>query len=315
MIVVTGGAGFIGSHLADRLVRDGHRVRILDDYSSGAPNNLVSVKKDAELIEGDIRDPRVLREAMTGAEIVFHQAARCSVPRSIEYPEETNDVNITGTLNVLRAAKAAGVKRVVFASSSSVYGSNPAMRKKEDMPTYPSSPYAISKLAGEHYCKVFHHIYGLETVTLRYFNVFGPRQSWLSPYSAVIPRFINGLLENKPLTIYGDGEQSRDFTYVQNVVEANVLVMKSVVEGEAINIACGQSATINELASHLTQLMGAKPQIVYTSPREGDVLHSLADVSKARATLGYVPETSLAEGLRQTLAYTRNNLDGCTSEI
>lgn len=303
-VLVTGGAGFIGSHLVLRLVEDGHSVRVVDDFSTGKPENLSAIGREVQLFEGDIRDFAIVERAVRGVEVVFHQAARCSVPRSVEDPLATNEVNVTGTLNVLLAAKDGGVRRVVFASSSSVYGADPTLPKREDMPTEPLSPYAVSKLTGEHYCRVFNQLYGLETVALRYFNVFGPRQSWDSQYAAVIPRFTQAILNGQPVTVYGDGEQSRDFTYVDNVVDANVLAMRSPTGmGEAFNIACAATITINQLIRDLAGLIGRKADVVYQGARSGDIRHSLADIGKAMSMLGYQPRVDFLEGLRRTVAW------------
>src|SRR5438128_539172 len=246
--LVTGGAGFIGSHIAERLVRDGHRVRVLDDFSSGKEANLESFLGAVEIIQGDIRDVRLLNEASKGVDIVFHEAALGSVPRSVADPLSTHEVNITGTLNVLLAAREAGVKRVVYASSSSVYGETPVLPKREEMTPQPLSPYALSKLVGEHYASVFKHVYNFEVVSLRYFNIFGPRQDPESQYAAVIPRFITALLDGKSPVVYGDGLQSRDFTFVDNVVNANLLAAEAEgAAGQAFNVACGGRYTLLDL--------------------------------------------------------------------
>jgi UDP-glucose 4-epimerase len=300
-VLVTGGAGFIGSHLVEELVGAGHRVRVMDDFATGRRDNLHHLTEHIELIENTILDPDALRRAMVEVELVFHQAAIPSVPRSVRNPLISNDVNVTGTLNVLIAARDAGVRRLVYAASSSAYGATPGDARVETMRTQPMSPYAVAKLAGEHYCQVFARIYGLETVCLRYFNVFGPRQDPNSEYAAVIPRFITALLEGHPLTIYGDGTQSRDFTYVGNVVAANLLAMTAQgVSGEVFNIGCGQQTSLNELARQLGQIAAVAPHIAYVPARTGDVLHSLADISKAQSLLGYQPTVSVLSGLRKT---------------
>jgi UDP-glucose 4-epimerase len=300
-VLVTGGAGFVGSHLAERLAGLGHRVRVLDDFATGSRQNLHSFLGEIELIEDSILNPAALSRAMAGIEVVFHEAAIPSVPRSVRDPARSNEVNVTGTLNVLLAARDAEVRRLVYASSSSAYGAAPGAARTETMPTQPMSPYAVAKLAGEHYCQVFERVYGLETVCLRYFNVFGPRQDPASEYAAVIPRFMIALLEGRPLTIFGDGQQSRDFTYVGNVVAANLLAMTAPnASGEVFNIGCGQQTSLNELARRLGQLAGIKPALEYLPARSGEVLHSLADISKARAILGYEPAIPLELGLQRT---------------
>jgi nucleoside-diphosphate-sugar epimerase len=307
-ILVTGGAGFIGSHLVERLVKEGHKVRVIDNFSTGRRENLAAVAGQIELIEGDIRDFQAVCQAARGCDVIFHEGALCSVTRSVEKPLDTNAVNIDGTLNVLLAARDEGVKRVVCASSSSVYGDNPTLPKKETQTAAPSSPYAITKLTGELYCRVFYQLFGLETFSLRYFNVFGPRQEPDSPYAAVIPRFIAALLKGKPPVIEGDGQQSRDFSYIDNVVEANLAAMKAQAGfGEAFNVACGQSTTVVELADHLAQLLGIAIQPVHVAPRPGDVRHSLADISKAEALLSYRPRVDSITGLKYTVDWYRKH--------
>jgi UDP-glucose 4-epimerase len=303
-VLVTGGAGFIGSHLVEGLVGSGHSVRVLDDFATGCRENLHNLEREIQLQEGSILDPGALRRAMEGVEVVFHQAAIPSVPRSVRNPELSHEVNVSGTLKVLAAARDLGVRRVIYAASSSAYGSTSGDARVETMPTRPMSPYAVAKLAGEQYCQVFARIYHLETVCLRYFNVFGPRQDPHSEYAAVIPRFMSALLEGRPLTIYGDGSQSRDFTPVGNVVAANLLAMVAPgVSGEVFNIGCGQQTSLNELAQLLGQLAGAEPAIASMPARTGDVPHSLANIDKARLLLGYDPVVSLRVGLRRTWEY------------
>ena len=311
--LVTGGAGFIGSHIVERLARGGHNVRVIDNLSTGKKENLEPVLSKIEFIESDVRDLELLREAMDGIDYVLHQAAIPSVPRSVEDPLTTNSVNVEGTLNVVVAARDAGVKRLVYASSSSVYGDSPKLPKQEIMPPRPRSPYAVSKFSGELYCQVFHRVYGLETVCLRYFNVFGPRQDPNSQYSGVVAKFITSLLEAKALTIFGDGEQTRDFSYVENVVEANLLAARvNGVAGEVFNIACGNRLSVNELARLLAGIVGADPQLEprYAAPRPGDVLHSQADISKARDFLGYEAEVHIREGLERTVEWYRERAIG-----
>ena len=305
-MLVTGGAGFIGSHLAARLVELGHDVRVLDNFATGRRSNMDAIGGEVELVEGDIQSYERAHKAVRGCEIVFHQAALPSVPRSIQDPLTSNATNVIGTLNVLLAARDEGVRRVVCASSSSVYGANPTLPKREDMAAVPISPYATAKLASEGYCRSFGIGYGLETVALRYFNVFGARQDPTSQYAAVIPNFINALLVNESVTIFGDGEQSRDFTHVDNVVQANLLAMDAPdVSGKVYNIACGNKVTLNELVAELHELIGADAKTIYAPARPGDVPHSLASLERARAELGYEPEVGLREGLSRTIAHYR----------
>jgi UDP-glucose 4-epimerase len=315
-VLVTGGAGFIGSHLAARLVTDGHTVRLLDNFATGRRSNIDAIGGDAELVEGDIQSYERAHNAVRGCELVFHQAALPSVPRSIQDPLTSNATNVVGTLNILLAARDEGVRRVVFASSSSVYGANPALPKHEDLPALPISPYATAKLASEGYCRSFGVGYGLETVALRYFNVFGPRQDPTSQYAAVIPNFIAALLENRPVTIFGDGEQSRDFTHVDNVVQANLLAMDAPeVTGKVFNVACGRKVTLNELVAELQELIGSDADTIYAPARPGDVRHSLADLTRARAELGYEPEVALREGLGRTIDHYREQREAHPSAL
>jgi UDP-glucose 4-epimerase len=301
--LVTGGGGFIGSHLTHRLVADGHEVRVLDNFATGRRGNLLPLADDMELVEGDLQSYERVHNAVRDCDVVFHQGALPSVPRSVQDPLTSNATNVIGTLNVLLAARDAEVRRVVFASSSSVYGKNPELPKREDLTPLPISPYAVAKLACEGYCRSFSDVYDLETVSLRYFNVFGPRQDPLSQYAAVIPRFMTSLLEGRPPTVFGDGEQSRDFTYVENVVEANLLAAASEDGvGETFNIACGQRVTLNELVDQLRRLTGADVEIRYEPPRPGDVKHSQADIARAGRVLGYRPAVGFEEGLSRTLA-------------
>ncbi len=302
--LVTGGAGFIGSNIVTALVDKGRQVRVLDNFSSGRKENLAPVWDDIELIEGDIRDLTTVQRSLRGVEYVLHQAAVPSVPRSIEDPLESNASNITGTLNVLLASKESRVRRFIFASSSSVYGDTPVLPKTEHMPPSLLSPYALNKLTGEYYCKLFSSIYGLETVSLRYFNVFGPRQNPESEYAAVIPRFITAFLLKRPAVIYGDGEQTRDFTYIDNVVEANLLALEAPqVAGQIVNIASGERISLNQLVAHLEALTGENLPPTYTDPRVGDVRHSLADITLASELLGYHPLVDWKTGLQRTLAW------------
>jgi nucleoside-diphosphate-sugar epimerase len=298
--LVTGGAGFIGSHIVEELLNRGEFVRILDNFSTGRRQNISPFidNPNFELIEGDLRSYHIVREAVKGIDYVLHEGALPSVPRSVKDPITTNDINVNGTLNILDASINAGVKRVIFASSSSIYGNGEELPKREDMKPAPESPYAISKYAGERYCQIFTKLYGLETVCLRYFNVFGPRQDPNSQYSAVIPKFIQLIKEGQSPIIYGDGEASRDFTYVANVVNANLLscTAKDAV-GEVFNIACGVGVTINQLVKKITDLCGNNIKPIYKDPRLGDVKHSYASIEKAKARLGYSAMISFDEGL------------------
>jgi UDP-glucose 4-epimerase len=301
-ILVTGGAGFIGSHLVEHLLGTGFKVRVLDNFSSGRRDRLLHLADDVELIEGDVQSYERAHNAVRDCEIVFHQAALPSVPRSVQDPLTTNAVNVIGTLNVLLAARDSGVRRVIYASSSSVYGLHGDLPKREDQPVFPASPYAVGKLAGEGYCRSFSEVYGLETVMLRYFNIFGPRQDPLSQYSAVIPRFITALDAGQRPTIYGDGEQSRDFTYVDNVVAANLLALDADVSSrQTFNIACGERVTLNSLVRELQRLTGSDSEPIYEAARPGEVRHSHADIERAEQHLGYRPVTRLADGLARTL--------------
>jgi nucleoside-diphosphate-sugar epimerase len=308
-VLVTGGGGFIGSHLAARLASLGHSIRILDNFATGRRSNVLALTGEIELVEGDIQSYERVHNAVAGCEVVFHQAALPSVPRSVADPLTSNATNVTGTLNVLLAARDAGVRRVVFASSSSVYGATKELPKREDMAPLPVSPYAVAKLACEGYCRSFGEVYGLETVALRYFNVFGPNQDPRSQYAAVVPNFITAVLTNEPPTIFGDGEQSRDFTYVENVVEANMLAMDAdVAPGRVYNVACGQAVTLNQLFAELRELVDSDLEPVYVPPRAGDVRHSLADLTRTRHDLGYEPSVELREGLSRSIKDLRDRL-------
>jgi len=299
--LVTGGAGFIGSNTVDELVRRGHDVVVLDDLSTGKAENLVEVQEKVELRRHSVTDLDRLREACRGVDYVLHLGARTSVPRSVKDPLETNRVNVDGTLNVLVAARDAKVKRVVFAGSSSVYGETPTLPKREDMPAAPISPYGLSKLAGEIYGQVFQRCYGLEFVSLRYFNVFGPRQDPGSPYSGVLSLFNAAILTGTQPTVYGDGEQSRDFTYVGNAVEANLLACESKrAAGLAINIGTGSRYTLNQTLTLLEKITGRPAKAKYGPPREGDIHDSQADISRAKDVLGYNPRFGFEEGLKNT---------------
>jgi UDP-glucose 4-epimerase len=302
--LITGGGGFIGSNLAHALVARGKSVRILDDFSTGRWQNLRGIEDRIEIVRGDIRDPKVVAEAVHGTEIILHQAALNSNPRSIQEPGPTNAVNVVGTLHLLEAARTAGARRVVYASSSSVYGDTPGLPKTEDVPLSPKAPYGVSKLAAECYCRVFTQVYGLETVSLRYFNVFGPRQHPDSEYAAVIPRFLRRMLAGKRPVIFGDGEQSRDFTAIENVVAANLLAAETGRGiGEVFNVACGQASTLNQLVTWLNQLLGTDLSPIYEPPRPADIRYSFASIHKAEAVLGYRPHRDIREGLRQMIEW------------
>ena len=301
--LITGGAGFIGSHLADHLAGI-HELVIIDDLANGKMENIRHLVESGTVsfIHGSVTDPSLLRECMEGVDGVFHEAALVSVLRSVKDPVSTNEANVTGTLRVLVAAREAGVKGVVFASSSSVYGDSPVLPKREDMPPMPKSPYAISKVAGEHYMRVFSELYGIRTVSLRYFNVFGPRQDPDSPYAAVIPRFITRVLRGEPLVIHGDGGQTRDFTYVRDVVQGNLRAMESGARG-VFNLACGERNSILDLARTIMAIAGREVPVHHEEPRPGDIRDSLADISAARGRLKYAPGYNLRTGLEETVPW------------
>src|SRR5215211_1268479 len=303
-VLVTGGGGFIGSHLVERLLAEGYGVRVLDNFATGHRENLSAVLEDVELVEGDIQSYERVHNAVRGCDLIFHQAALPSVPRSIQDPLTSNAANVIGTLNVLLAARDSGVRRVVFASSSSVYGSVPDLPKREDLPTLPISPYAVAKLAGEGYCRSFTEVYGLETVALRYFNVFGSRQDPLSQYAAVIPNFITGALRGEAPVIFGDGEQSRDFTHVDNVVEGNIRAMSAPgIAGRAYNVACGDRISLNDLVAAIGRALGRSIEPRYEAPRPGDVKHSMADSSRAREDVGYEVVVPFEDGLARSVRH------------
>jgi nucleoside-diphosphate-sugar epimerase len=304
--LVTGGAGFIGSHLTEELVRRGHRVRVVDNLSTGFRRNLDQVSGSVAFLEGDLADGDVCRKAVEGVDYVLHQAAIPSVPRSVNDPITSNRANIDASLNVLVAARDAGVKRLVYAGSSSAYGDTPTLPKREDMPPSPLSPYALQKRVVEQYCQMFTRLYGLETVSIRYFNVFGPRQDAASQYSSVISRFAAALLEGVRPTIYGDGEQTRDFTYVANIVDGVLRACEAPrVVGEVINVATGGRTSLNELLRTMNRIVGSRIEALHEPARAGDVRDSQADISKAADLLGYVPGVTLEEGLKKTLAWAR----------
>ena len=308
IVLVTGGAGFIGSHIASTLAAAGARVRIIDDLSTGYLHNIEAISGEVDFVQGTLTDSSVLKRSLEDVEVVFHEAAIPSVPRSVEDPSMTHAACVDATFNLLNLAREQNVKRVVYAASSSAYGDQPTLPKVEDMLPEPLSPYAVAKLVGEYYCQVFYRVYGLETISLRYFNVFGPRQDPSSQYSGVISRFISALLKDERPVIYGDGEQSRDFTYIENVVDANLKASQSIKGiGEVLNIANGERITLNQLLAELKDLTG-KLEVVadYQAQRRGDVRHSLADITRAREYLNFEPRIGLREGLRLTIDWWKN---------
>lgn len=301
--LITGGAGFIGSNIARKLLEDGHTVRILDNFSTGRIENLEEIRREIELIDGDIRDYWTVAGAVRGIDYVLHQAALPSVPRSVANPLTSNEVNVVGTLQVLEASRHAGVKKLVAASSSSVYGETPELPKRETMTLSPLSPYAVTKLTGEHYCRVYWQLYKFPTVSLRYFNIFGPRQSPKSEYAPVVPKFITAFLENRKPVVYGDGEQSRDFTYIDNCVQANILAaLNDEIVGDAFNVACGGQFTLNQMLDQLRQVMGVDIGAMYEETRAGDIKHSFAAIDKLKR-FGYNPTVDFSEGLRRTVEF------------
>jgi len=307
--LVTGGAGFIGSNLVDELLRRGHRVRVLDNLSTGRPENLAAVRERIDFFNADICNLETIRPCFAGVDYVLHLAALPSVPRSVADPISANRVNIEGTLNVLLAAREAGVKRVVFAASSAAYGDNPILPRVESHEPRPMSPYALTKVAGEYYCQIFTRLYGVEAVALRYFNIFGPRQNPHSQYSGVLSKFIAAYIEGTTPTIFGDGEQSRDFTYIDNVVDATLRACTAPnAPGRAINVGVGGRFTLNQTIALLNQIFGKQVTPRYDPPRSGDVLHSQADISLARQVLGYEPKVPYEQGLKKTVEWYRAEL-------
>jgi nucleoside-diphosphate-sugar epimerase len=307
--LVTGGAGFIGSNICKRLVEEGCFVRIVDNLLTGKKSNLDTFIDKVEFVEADMGDDTVARSAMKDIDVVVHQGALPSVPRSVDDPAATHKYCVDATFTLLLAARDAGIKRFVYASSSSAYGDTPTLPKIETMSPAPLSPYAVGKLVGEYYCSVFHEVYGLETISLRYFNVFGPYQDPTSQYAAAIPAFVTAILKNEPPTIYGDGEQSRDFTYVDNVVEANLLAARAKhTAGEVLNIACGEAVTVNKIIDMINEILDKKIKPIYTDPRPGDVKHSLADITAAEKLLGFKPIVEFKDGLKSAIEWYRENL-------
>jgi nucleoside-diphosphate-sugar epimerase len=307
--LVTGGAGFIGSNICRRLVSEGFFVRVVDNLMTGKKSNLSDIIDKLEFIEADMGDEVVARAAMKDIEVVLHQGAIPSVPRSVEDPAATHQHCVNATFTLLLAARDAQIKRFVYAASSSAYGDTPTLPKVETMPALPLSPYAAAKLVGEYYARVFYEVFGLETISLRYFNVFGPYQDPASQYAAAIPAFVTSILKDEPPTIYGDGEQTRDFTFIDNVVEANFLAARAKhVAGEVVNVACGERLTVNEIIEMINELLGKDIKPIYTDPRPGDVKHSLADITLAEKTIGYKSIVPFKEGLEKSIVWYRNNL-------
>ncbi len=307
--LVTGGAGFIGSNICSKLISRGCFVRVVDNLLTGKKSNLAAISNKIEFIEADMGNPDVARQAMRGIDVVLHQGALPSVPRSIDDPAATHRNCVDATFTLLLAARDAKIKRFVYAASSSAYGDTPILPKIETMPVNPLSPYAAAKLMGEYYCSVFYKVFGLETISLRYFNVFGPHQDPTSQYAAAIPAFVTSILKDKPPTIYGDGEQSRDFTYIENVVEANLLAAGAKqTKGEVVNIACGEAITVNEIVAMINKITGKSVKPKYVPARKGDVKHSLADITAAKKLIGFKPVVSFKDGLKKAIEWYRDNL-------
>ncbi|MHC4658313.1 MAG: SDR family oxidoreductase [Planctomycetota bacterium] len=307
--LVTGGAGFIGSNICKRLVSESCFVRVVDNLLTGKKSNLTGIIDKIEFLEADMGDEKIARSAMKDIDVVLHQGALPSVPRSIDDPTATHKHCVDATFTLLLAARDAGIKRFVYASSSSAYGDTPTLPKVERMQPEPLSPYAVGKLVGEHYAKVFYNVFSLETISLRYFNVFGPHQDPTSQYAAAIPAFVTAILQDEPPTVFGDGEQSRDFTYIDNIVEANLLAAKvKHTAGEVVNIACGQAITVNAIIDAISDLVGKGVAPIYTNPRPGDIKHSLADISLAQSLIGYKPTVPFKPGLQKAIDWYRENL-------
>ena len=308
--LVTGGAGFIGSHITDALMADGNKVRVLDNFETGRDENLAQHAGKVEVVRGDVRDEEIVARCMDGIDYVYHEAALPSVKHSLSDPKMCNSASVDGTLNVLLAARKAGVKRIMYASSSALYGDSPVIPKREDMWVLPSSPYGVAKFTAEMYCRVFHICFGTETVCLRYFNVFGPRQSPSSVYAGVMPIFVSMLMAGKQPVIDGDGEQTRDFTYVADVVQANILALtaKDAV-GQTMNVATGKRISVNQLYEEIDAILKTGIKVKHGPPRPGDIKHSVADISLARKLLGYEPRVAFAEGLARTIAWSRQSQD------
>jgi nucleoside-diphosphate-sugar epimerase len=307
--LVTGGAGFIGSNICKRLVRDGFSVRVIDNLLTGKKSNLNSIIGDIDFIEGDMGDYETACDALKGVDVVLHQGALPSVPKSVDEPAATHRHCVDATFNMLLAARDCGVKKFVYAASSSAYGDSPTLPKIETMPTNPLSPYAAAKLFGEYYCSVFNKVFGLDTIALRYFNVFGPFQDPTSQYAAAIPAFVTSILKDTAPTVYGDGEQSRDFTYIDNVVEANLCAARTEdTKGEVVNVACGDSVTVNEIIKMINDIVGKDVKPEYAPTRAGDVKHSMADISKAEKIINYKPVVSFKDGLKKAIKWYSENL-------
>ncbi len=311
MYLITGGAGFIGSNIAEYLLHQGKPVRIFDNFSTGKEENIAEFLDDVELIRGDLRDLDAVKKAVAGVEFILHQGALPSVPISVQDPIGTNECNVGGTLNILVAARDAGVKRVVFASSCAIYGDDPALPKVEQMPSDPISPYALQKLTGEFYCRQFYQLYGLATVSLRYFNVYGKRQDPASLYSAVVPRFLDAIFAGKSPTIFGDGEQTRDFIFVEDVVKANLAALEAENgPGSFVNVASGDRLSINQIVSHISTILGKDIHPVHEPDREGDIRHSYADASKAESVIGFTAETRFEDGLKKYIDWFKKKAGG-----
>lgn len=306
--LVTGGAGFIGSHLTIGLVEQGRNVRVLDNLSSGKPENLAPVAGKIEFMQGDLRNPTDCKKACAGIDVIFHEGAVPSVPKSVEDPVTSHEANVNGTFNLLEAARAAGCRRVVYAASSSAYGDTPSLPKREDDRPVPLSPYGVQKLVGELYLRAYYECFGLETISLRYFNVFGPRQDPKSQYAAAIPAFVTAILANQRPTIYGDGEQTRDFTYIDNIVHANCLAADAPkTAGQVVNVACAERISVNRMVAQINSLLGTNVQPIYAPARAGDVKHSLADITLAREVIGFEPQVLFDEGLRRSIDWYRKH--------